>query len=89
MGFYGDVSLPRLRDVAMRNKHFVPYRERVIGADEGRVTGNRLQPDFALPSAGAGRNAPGVSVPVESSCWLARTRACDDAKTAGRNSRSA
>ena len=37
MGFYSDVILPRLCDLAMRNKQLVPYRERVIGAAEGRV----------------------------------------------------
>src|SRR5665647_1818830 len=37
MGFYGDVILPRLCDLAMRNKLLVPIRERVIGAAEGRV----------------------------------------------------
>ncbi len=37
MGFYGDVILPRLCDLAMRNKRLVPFRERVIGAAEGRV----------------------------------------------------
>ena len=37
MGFYNDVILPRLCDFAMRNKRLVPYRERVIGAAEGRV----------------------------------------------------
>src|SRR6266851_669999 len=37
MGFYSDVILPRLCDLAMRNKQFVPFRERVIGAAEGRV----------------------------------------------------
>ena len=37
MGFYIDVILPRLCDLAMRNKQLRPYRERVIGAAEGRV----------------------------------------------------
>ena|ERR1700682_378492 len=37
MGFYSDIILPRLCDLAMGNKQFVPYRERVIGAAEGRV----------------------------------------------------
>src|SRR5665647_994346 len=37
MGFYSDVILPRLCDLAMRNKLLVPIRERVIGAAEGRV----------------------------------------------------
>ena len=37
MGFYSDVILPRLCDLAMRNKLLLPIRERVIGAAEGRV----------------------------------------------------
>ena len=37
MGFYGDIILPRLCDLARRNKRLLPYRERVIGAAEGRV----------------------------------------------------
>jgi SAM-dependent methyltransferase len=37
MGFYSDVLLLRLCDLAMRNKQLVPLRERVIGAAEGRV----------------------------------------------------
>jgi ubiquinone/menaquinone biosynthesis C-methylase UbiE len=37
MGFYSDIILPRLCDLSMRNKQLVPFRERVIGAAEGRV----------------------------------------------------
>ena len=37
MGFYNDVILPRLCDLAMRNEQLLPFRERVIGAAEGRV----------------------------------------------------
>lgn len=37
MGFYNDIILPRLCDLAMRNKRLLPYRQRVIGAAEGRV----------------------------------------------------
>src|SRR5258708_36521074 len=37
MGFYSDFIVPRLCDLAMRNKEFVPIRERVIGAAEGKV----------------------------------------------------
>ena len=37
MGFYSDIILPRLCDLAMRDKQLVPFRKRVIGAAEGRV----------------------------------------------------
>jgi ubiquinone/menaquinone biosynthesis C-methylase UbiE len=37
MSFYNNIILPRLCDIAMRNKHFLPYRKRVIGAAQGRV----------------------------------------------------
>jgi ubiquinone/menaquinone biosynthesis C-methylase UbiE len=37
MAFYSDVVLPRLCDLAMRNRHLVPYRKRVVGSAQGRV----------------------------------------------------
>ncbi|WP_342236590.1 class I SAM-dependent methyltransferase [Inquilinus sp. OTU3971] len=37
MGFYRSVVLPRLCHLAMRNRGLLPYRERVVGAAEGRV----------------------------------------------------
>jgi ubiquinone/menaquinone biosynthesis C-methylase UbiE len=49
MGFYNDVILPRLIDLAMRNKQLRPFRERVVGAAEGRVL---------EIGVGSGRNLP-------------------------------
>ena len=37
MGFYSDYILARLINLSMRNKELRPFRERVVGAAEGRV----------------------------------------------------
>jgi ubiquinone/menaquinone biosynthesis C-methylase UbiE len=55
MGFYSDIILPRLCDLAMRNKQLVPFRERVIGAAEGRVL---------EIGVGSGKNLPFYRPPV-------------------------
>lgn len=49
MGLYNDYILPRLCDLAMRNKQLTPIRERVIGAAEGRVLEIGVGPGVNLP----------------------------------------
>jgi hypothetical protein len=56
MGFYNDIILPRLLDLAMRNKQLRPFRERVIGAAEGRVL---------EIGVGSGRNLPFYRSPAQ------------------------
>jgi ubiquinone/menaquinone biosynthesis C-methylase UbiE len=61
MGFYSDIILPRLCDLAMRNKQFVPIRERVIGAAEGTVL---------EIGVGSGMNLPFYRPPVREALAL-------------------
>jgi ubiquinone/menaquinone biosynthesis C-methylase UbiE len=37
MGFYQDLIVPHLVNLAMRNKQLVPYRNRIVSGAEGRV----------------------------------------------------
>ena len=55
MGFYNDFILPRLINLAMRNKELRPFRERVVGAAEGRVL---------EIGVGSGMNLPFYRAPV-------------------------
>jgi hypothetical protein len=37
MGIYNRFILPQVIELAMRQKNFAPFRERVVGAARGRV----------------------------------------------------
>jgi SAM-dependent methyltransferase len=78
MGFYNDIILPRLCDLAMRNQQLLPFRERVIGAAEGRVL---------EIGVGSGRNLPFYRPSVTELLALEPSpRLADMARTASRAS---
>jgi ubiquinone/menaquinone biosynthesis C-methylase UbiE len=52
MALYRDILLPRLCDMAMRNRLFVPYRARIAGAAEGRVLEIGIGSGLNLPFYG-------------------------------------
>jgi len=72
MGFYDDVILPRLCDLAMRNRRLLSYRKRIIGLAEGRVLEIGVGSGLNLPFYGAGAREIIAVEPSERLIALAR-----------------
>ena len=75
MGIYERLVLPRLLDLAMRNSRLAPYRERVIGAAQGRVLEIGVGSGLNLPLYGKVVDSLWAIDPSPELLWLAGTEA--------------
>ena len=53
MSFYNDRILPHLINLSMRNREFLPYRERVLSSAQGRVLEIGIGSSLNLPCYGS------------------------------------
>lgn len=75
MGFYQRYVIPRLTHLAMRNEELLPFRQRVIGAAEGRVLEIGIGSGLNFPLYGAAVTAVIGLEPSSDLLNMARSRA--------------
>lgn len=74
MGFYNRRIVPRLIDLAMRNRRLGPYRQRAIGAADGRVLEIGVGSGLNLPLYGSGASGVCAIDPSPELLEVARRR---------------
>jgi ubiquinone/menaquinone biosynthesis C-methylase UbiE len=80
MSFYGERILPHLIQMAMKQEHFEPYRQRTTGLARGRVVEIGVGSGLNLPYYPAGTHVTGID-PSTRLLSMAREAATDRSKT--------